>query len=281
MGELKEKLQKALEDKENDITSYVWKFPKVRIGDNFTQEEVRLVDCGTYDLQKFWDHIQSMLYSKDRNNLGRVSLLKEIQQQQLKCGVELFLRYSESIGSSRTAVLDAIRGSIKKNNISPVDVKFMLLSDLLSVPIEYRSLPIEIVMEGCLDKLGRFDRRHITLSFILKQGIWFSKEENKDLTEKNESGDERDKKEVIRERLNLSQNINLILTPTGLSYTQFRALITLKSKKYSELTSEQLKILRKRMLYTLEDDVKKHIDFWEKKEIELKKVTESKGIDLR
>lgn len=281
MGELKEKLQKALEDKENDITSYIWKFPKIRIGDNFTQEEVRLVDCGTYDLQKFWDHIQSMLYSKDRNNLGRVSLFKEIQQQQLKCGVELFLRYSESIGSSRTAVLDAIRGSIKKNNINPVDVKFMLLSDLLNVPIEYRSLPIEVVMEGCLDKLGKFDRRHITLSFILKQGVWFSKEENKDLTEKNEAGDERDKKEVIRERLNLSQNINLILTPTGLSYTQFRALITLKSKKYSELTSEQLKILRKRMLYTLEDDVKKHIDFWEKKEVELQRVAESKGIDLR
>lgn len=281
MGELKEKLQKALEDKENDITSYIWKFPKVRIGDSFTQEEVRLVDCGTYDLQNFWNHIKSMLYSKDRNNLGRVSLLKEIQQQRLKCGVELFLRYSESIGSSRTAVLDAMRGGIKKNNINPVDAKFMLLSDVLGVPIEYRSLPIEVVMEGCLDKLGKFDRRHITLSFILKQGLWFSKEENKDLTEKDEAGDERDKKEVIRERLNLSPNINFLLTPNGLSYKHFRALITLKSKKYSELTTDQLNILRRRMLYTLEDDVRKHIDFWEKKELELKRVAESKGIDLK
>jgi len=267
--------------KENDINSFVWKFPKVRVGDSFTQEEVRLVDCTKEELQQFHNHIQSMLLSQDRSNLGRISLFKEIQQQQLRCGVELFLRYSESIGSSRTAILDAIRGSIKSNNITPTDVKFLLLSDLLSVAREHRSLPIELIIEGCLDKLGKFDRRHITLSFILKQGIWFTKEENKDLTELDEAGAEKDKKSVIRERLNLSPTVNLILTPTGLNYTQFRALITLKSRKYSELTTDQLNILRKRILYTLSDDVKKHIDFWEKKEIELQKVAISKEFILR
>lgn len=280
MSELKEKLEKALEDKANDITSYVWKFPKIRSGNTFTQTEVKLIDCDSLQLQKFKDHIQSMLYSKDRNNLGRVLLFKEIQQQQLRCGCELFLRYSESIGSSRIAVLDAIRGSIKNNNINSTDLKFILLSDLINVPLEYRNLPIELIMEGCLDKLGRFDRRHITLSFILKQGLWFTKEENKDLTEKDEHGSECDKKDIIKERLNLSPNINLVLSPTGLSFTQFRALITLKSKKYSELTSEQLKILRKRILYTLEDDVKKHIDFWERKAEEIKKVCLNKEIEL-
>jgi len=281
MGDLNEKLKTALKQKENDITSYVWKFPKVRIGDNFTQNEVRLVDCTEGDLQKFHSHIQSMLFSQDRSNLGRVSLFKEIQQQRLHCGVELYLRYSETLGSSRTAILDAIRGSIKNNNISSTDVKYLLLSDLINVDREYRNLPIELIMDGCLDKLGRFDRRHITLSFILKQGIWFSKEENKDLTETDEAGLEKDKKSVIRERLNLSSSVDLILTPTGLTYTQFRALITLKSKKYSELTTDQLNILRKRILYTLEEDVKKHIDFWNKKEIELQKVAESKGFTLK
>ena len=281
MGDLNEKLKTALKQKENDITAYVWKFPKVRTGDNFTQEEIRLVDCDEKELQKFHNHIQSMLLSQDRSNLGRISLFKEIQQQRLHCGVELFLRYSETLGSSRTAILDAIRGSIKNNNIASTDVKFLLLSDLINVDREYRNLPIDLIIEGCLDKLGKFDRRHITLSFILKQGIWFTKEENKDLTETDEAGMDKDKKAVIRERLNLSPTVNLILTPTGLSYTQFRALITLKSGKYSGLTTDQLNTLRKRILYTLEEDVKKHIDFWEKKEIELQKVAESKGFTLK
>jgi hypothetical protein len=280
MSELKEKLEKALEIKANDITSYIWKFSKVRNGSNFTQDEIRLVDSTEEQLREFYAKTQSMLFSRDRKTPGRVLVFKEIQQQQLRCGSELFLRYSESIGSSRIAVLDAIRGSIKNNNLSATELHYILLSDLINVPVEYRNLPIELIMEGCLDRLGRFDRRHITLSFILKQFIWFTKEENKDLTEKDSHGNERDKKDIIKERLNLSPDINLILDPRGLSYTQFRALITLKSKKYSELTSEQLKVLRKRILYTLEDDVKKHIDFWERKTEEIIKVSKSKGIIL-
>jgi len=123
---------------------------------------------------------------------------------------------------------------------------------------------------------SRFDRKHITLSFITKQGLWFTKEEQKDLYEVDELGVEKDKRDVIKERLKLSPEISLSITPLGLSYTQFRAMNTLKSRKYSELTTDQLKTLRKRILYNLEDDVKKHIYFWEKKIGELNKVINSK-----
>lgn len=276
MGQLQERLIKALQDKEEDISSYTWKFPKVRSTTGVTQKEVKLIDCTVEELKQFLTHGHSMLNSKDKNNPGRLTLLKEILDQQLRCSAELFLRYSESIGNSRIAVLDAVKTTLKNNNYGIIDTRNLLLSDILNVPTEFRSVSILMLIDGCLDQLGRFDRRHITLSFITKQGLWFTKEEQKDLYELDEKGNEKDKKEVIRERLRLSPEISLSITPTGLSYTQFRAMNTLKSRKYSELTTDQLKTLRKRILYNLEDDVKKHIYFWERKIVELEKVTKSK-----
>lgn len=280
MGQLKEKLEKALKDKDNDVSSYLWKFPKEKTSEGIVQREVKLINCSEQELKQFYAHVQSMLLSKDKTNPGRLVLLKDILDQQLRCSTELFLRYSESIGNSRIAILDAIKTNIKNNNYGIIDTKNLLLSDLVNVPTEFRSIPIPMIIDGCLDQLGRFDRRHITFSFILKQGLWFTKEELKDLYELDENGVERDKREVIKDRLKLSPEINLIITPLGLSYTQFRAMNTLKSRKYSELTTDQLKTLRKRILYNLEDDVKKHIYFWEKKLVELKKVAELKEIIL-
>lgn len=280
MGQLQEKLTRALKDKEEDVSSYIWKFPKVRDASGVTQKEVKLIDCTEEELIQFNHHAHSMLTSKDKNNPGRLVLLKEILDQQLRCSTELFLRHSESIGNSRIAVLDAIKTNLKNNNYGIIDTRSLLLSDLLNVPTEFRSVSIPMIIDGCLDQLGRFDRRHITLSFVIKQGLWFTKEEQKDLYEEDELGLERDRRDVIKERLKLSPSINLIITPLGLSYTQFRAMNTLKSKKYSELTTDQLRTLRKRILYNLEDDVKKHIYFWEKKIAELDKVAKSKGITL-
>jgi hypothetical protein len=282
MGQLEEKLRQALKDKDNDISSYIWKFPKERTSEGLVlQREVKLTDCTVEELQQFYAHAHSMLTSRDKTNPGRLVLLKDIIDQQLRCSTELFLRHSESIGNSRIAILDAIKISIANNNYGIIDTKNLLLSDLVNVPTEYRGVPIPMIIDGCKDQLGRFDRRHITFSFILKQGLWFTKEELRDLYELDEHNTERDKKEVIKERLKLSPDINLIITPLGLSYTQFRAMNALKSRKYSELTTEQLKTLRKRILYNLEDDVKKHIYFWEKKIVELNKVLESKAVSVK
>lgn len=282
MGQLEEKLKQALKDKDNDISSYIWKFPKERTLNGLVlQKEVKLIDCTIEELQQFYAHAHSMLTSKDKTNPGRLVLLKDIIDQQLRCSTELFLRHSESIGNSRIAILDAIKINIVNNNYGIIDTKNLLLSDLVNVPTEYRGIPIPMIIDGCKDQLGRFDKRHITFSFILKQGLWFTKEELRDLYELDEHSIERDKKEVIKERLKLSPDINLVITPLGLSYTQFRAMNSLKSRKYSELTTEQLKTLRKRILYNLEDDVKKHIYFWEKKIVELNKVLESKAVPVK
>jgi len=155
MGELQEKLIKALQDKEEDISSYTWKFPKVRSTSGVFQKEVKLIDCTEEELKQFLNHSQSMLNSKDKNNPGRLVLLKEILDQQLRCSTELFLRHSESIGNSRISILDAVKTNLRNNNYGIIDTKNLLLSDILNVPTEFRSVSIPMLIDGCLDQLGK------------------------------------------------------------------------------------------------------------------------------
>ena len=57
-------------------------------------------------------------------------------------------------------------------------------------------------------------------------------------------------------------------------------MINLKSKKYSDLTTDQLRLLRDRILFSLEDDVRLHADQWEERKKQIIKVMESKGYSL-
>ncbi len=77
---------------------------------------------------------------------------------------------------------------------------------------------------------------------------------------------------IVKERLKLRNNINFYLTPKGLSYTQLRSMTTLRSKKYQDMTSAQLLLLRDRILFSLEQEVKKHISQWELKQKEILEV---------
>ena len=80
------------------------------------------------------------------------------------------------------------------DNNKGIDTKETFISEALvgDCPAEFARLPIDVVLEGCLDKLGKFNKQHITLTFILKQGLWFTQQESKDLSEKTPSGDYRD-----------------------------------------------------------------------------------------
>ena len=50
MTVLREKLMEAIEAKNNDINTFVWKFPRKSDG---TQEEIRLVDATPEQLKTF------------------------------------------------------------------------------------------------------------------------------------------------------------------------------------------------------------------------------------
>lgn len=92
---LKERLLEAQERKENDIKNFTWLYPKDRDNGN-VQNEVKLVSCTEEQLKGFYSHCNKMLYNDSKENPGRVNVLKIIQDQITKIGVELMLRDFEA-----------------------------------------------------------------------------------------------------------------------------------------------------------------------------------------
>lgn len=278
---IKEKLAAAIAKKNNDINTFVWKGRKVEVNGQLVQDEKKLADCSEDELRTFYKHCDSMLYNTSKEYPGRYVLLDIIEDQRVRCNAELFLRWLEQEKSTpRFTFLSSLRVFLDNNK--GIDTKNVFISEALvgGCPVEFARLPIDIVLEGCLDKLGKFNKQHITLTFILKQGLWFTQQESKDLTEKAPSGEFREKAEVAKERLGLKSSVNLYMTPKGLSFAQLRAMVNLKSKKYSELTTPQLETLRNRILFSLEDEVKFHIGQWETRKNQIKMVCDAKGYTL-
>lgn len=279
---MREELEKAIERKNNDVNSFIWKKPKTEVNGKLVQEEVKLMDCDESELQGFYNQCKSMLHSTDKDHPGRYPLLDIVKDQRMRCNAELFLRWIEQTTKSpRFTFMTSLRTFLDNNpEIKPNQV---CVGDAIAgnCPSEYVNLPISLIIDACLDKLGKFDRKHITLSFILKQGLWFTQEESKDLTERDKEGNLRNKIEVVKERLGLKASINLYINPKGLSFAQLRAMINLRSKKYSELTTAQLETLRNRMLFSLEDDIRYHIQTWEDLAAKIEKVANAKGFTLK
>ena len=130
--------------------------------------------------------------------------------------------------------------------------------------------------------MGIFDRRHLSLNFITKLGVWFTQAELLELTEKDpKTGKNKDRLDVIRERLGLKASTKIHVNQgKGLTYTELRAMLTLKSKKYSDLTTDQLLTLRNKVLYRFSDEIDYHISQWEERIEQLEKVANMKGFSL-
>lgn len=279
---IRERLEEAIASKKTDIKSFIWKGEKKEVNGVLTQDEVRLVDASEEQLKKFYNHCVSMLYNEDKQNPGRYLLLNIIKDQIERCNCELFLRWLEQEkGKPRFTFLSDIRTILDNNKDSIPDTKSVPISAIVGgCPDEFKDIPISLVIEGCIDRLGYFNKQHITLSFIIKQGLWFTQQELKDLTERNEDGTVKDRVEVVKEKLGLKPNINVYITPKGLSFAQLKAMLLLRSKKYSELTTDQLKTLRNVILFALSDEVRFHINQWESRITQLNEVAEYKGIKL-
>lgn len=272
---IKEKLIEALAKKENDINSFVWRGKKSEVNGKLTQNEVKMVDCSVQELQGFYKHCESMLYNDNRENPGRYMLLEIITEQRDKCNTELFLRWlSEEKNTSKYAFLTSLKEFL--NNNPQINPKESTISVAVGgCPREYCDLTIDMVLSGCLDTLGYFSRQHITLTFLLKQGLWFTPEESKKMAKENVS----DKLEYAMTYLGLKSTNNLRISPKGLSLAQMQSMVTLRGKKYSELTTLQLKTLRNRILFSLENEVRFHIQQWENRERQIKLVLKSKGVE--
>ena len=148
------------------------------------------------------------------------------------------------------------------------------------LPREFERISIEDVLDGGLDRLGNYDNKHITFSFILNMGVYLTPAEMKEFDEKDKEGNTRSKLEVIKERLNIKPSVRLTVKPTGLNFSELRAMIGLKPKKYSDLTTDQLTVLRNKVLFRLEDEVQRHIEQWEERIRQIKLVAQEKEITL-
>lgn len=290
MGVLGDKLAEAM----NNVNNYVWKGPKREVAGEIMQPEIKLMEATPEQLQSFYDHCYSMLYSTDKKNPGRCVLYEMVQEQQRKCNIELFIRYVEGkylnttgrdIYSRHLYYMDL--NTLLNNNLEVLPkeaydtTSIKVVTDSSDFPSEFRNITISDVRDACLDRLGVFNRDHLSLNFITKIGIWFTQQERKDLEEYDpKTGKSRDRLQVIRERHNLRSDVRLQTKQSGLTYAELRAMLNLKTKRYSELTTDQLVLLRNKVLFYFLEELDKHIAQWKERMRQIKEVAEKRGIEL-
>ena len=145
----------------------------------------------------------------------------------------------------------------------------------------FEKITVSNLMDACFDKLDILNKKMITDKFILAQGIWLTDDEKIELTETSHDGKQRNRMEVVKERLCLDPNIKLRISPTGLSYTEFRSLVQLSTlPKISSLPTIALRTLRDKILLLLDNDLNYHVDKWTTLMHNIERVAESKNIQL-
>lgn len=280
---LREKLTEALTKKQNDINSFIWKGEKIKVGNKWEQESIKMVDCSVEKLKSFLDRCDTMLYNTNSETPGRYVLLDIISKQRDCCNTELFLRWLDSEKQiPRYVFITSLQDFLNHNqdldkSVTPID------SIVDGCPAEFGNITIENVINGCLDMLGQYSRKHLTLSFILNQGIWFSQSELEEMSKLRISDRVAYAEQYLDLRSKIKSNSDQPLfriTPKGLSLAQMHAMVTLHSKKYSELSDLQLETLRNRILFSLENEVRFHIKQWENRKKQIKLVLQSKGVNI-
>lgn len=274
----------------NKLNSYIWKEKKQIISKtDFEQFEIKMIDMSEVQLRTAYEHCKNMLYNDSKKDPGRYLVLSEISQQINNCAAELAVRWFCSLVDdklnlkySRFSLLNEIRSVIEIIKINyPKDYTFRLQDIYDDIPVDFKPITIESILKSCKDTLGKMNIKHITKSFIIKQGIWFTAEEIKDFKEIEKLRDVNEMLKVVKERLKLNNSTEIKLKSSGLSYNQFRSMINLKiSKKYSELTTLQLETLKNKMLFILEEQVLFHIMQWQTLMSQIEEVCEYKSYKL-
>lgn len=278
-------LKQAFDAKKPDYSSFVWKGEKRKDGDKYVQDNERIDSMTSKRLKECYKHCEKMLYSEDPKHLGRYNVLEEVTEQIRKCNTELLLRYFENSylrnenrpATKRFSLMISLRELMKNNpEISEWD-KVAISHFSENVPEEFLDITVSDVLDGCTDNLGAFDKQHLTMTFITKMGLWFTKAEENEFKCNNNS----ERLKIAKERLHLPEKLILRFSEKGLSYHEMRAMLILpKKQKYSDMTTEQLYTLRNKVLLRLSREIDGHIFSWKRlmKQIEL--VAKSKGIDL-
>ena len=278
-------LHKALDAKKNDYSNYVWKGEKKKVGDRYVQQSEKISEMSPERLKECWNHCEKMLRNDDPKHLGRYNVLEQVISEINKCNTELLLRYFENTyqrrentpATKRFSLMVSLR-QLMSNNPEIHDwneVPIMSISE--NLPDEFKDVSIADVLEGCTDQLGALNKQHLTMTFITKMGLWFTKAEENEI--KASSNAERLK--LAKEKLHLPAKLILRLSEKGLSYHEMRAMLTLpKKQQYSSMTTEQLVTLRNKVLLRLSREIDGHIFSWQRLQKQIETVARSKNIDL-
>lgn len=272
MTEFGETLNTAL----NSVNMYVWK--------TYNGTEVKLIEMTPKALQKAYNHVNEMLYNKSKLTPGKYQVKKNIQNYMASCNAELFMRYllyECNIDCLKTniQIIDFLRESKRANNLSSTDSVTAVFSN---APREFETVTIGQLLDACLDRLGVFNRKMLTDSFILAQGIWLTDAEKKDLTEYDDNGNKKPWINVIKERLMLPVGTKLKLNSHGLSYKEFRAIIHLTElPKFSSLPTDTLLLLRDKIFVLLDYDTDFFIEKWLKLKSQIEEVAKEREIALQ
>jgi hypothetical protein len=264
------------------VESYIWKDAKLICGASKVQNETRLIDMDQEQLQTCYTHCKNMLYNTDPKNLGRMIVLDTISKQLDCCGAELALRYFISLTDSNGKYLytaDSLLMDLHSwtRSIPDYDPKENYrLQDFVEVPAEYQGVSIELLMKACRDGLGNLDHSKITKTFIYDRlGLYLTTDElyaiDKDLED---HGMDPNKitlaakiENHVKFPLGLS-GVEIKINPKGLTGEEFKDMVNLKKLKgykyckYSALTSNQLKTLRYKVLFELEERTLYQIKTW-------------------
>lgn len=287
-------LQKALNTKKNNFSSFIWKGEKRKEGNKYVQDNEKIADMSPERLKECWIHCEKMLNNDDPKHLGRYNVLDEVTEQINKCNIELFLRYCENsylcregfTSTPRFKMMLNIRKFIKNSEIEAeakgmhLDWKTISIAHLTEeLPSEFNDISISDALDGCIDNLEAFDKQHLTMTFITKMGLWFTKAEENEL--KGTTNSNVEKLKIAKERLHLPETLVLRFSEKGLSFHEMRAMLILpKKQKFTDMTTEQLVTLRNKVLPRLLKEIDGHIFNWRKLQKQIELVAKSKGINL-
>lgn len=269
--EFGEKLQNAIDS----IESLTWK--------DKNGNEVKLMAASPDDLKKWYKHCFEMLYNSNPWSPGKLQIRENIHKTWDACNTELFVRYllheCDTEIKTKNDILNHINNQRQAYDEDILNKSISILFNGLD-PI-FEKVTVSRLMDACFDKLGVLNRKMITDKFILAQGIWLTEDEKVELTETSEDGKPRNRLEVIKERLCLNSNIKLKVSPTGLSFAEFRSLVQLSAlPKVSSLPSIALRTLRDKILLLLDNDLNYHINKWNTLINNIQRVAEARNIAL-
>lgn len=269
--EFGEKLQNAIDS----IESLTWI--------DKSGNSIKLMTASPEDLQKWYKHCYEMLYNVSPWYPGKYVVRENIHKTWDACNTELFVRYllhdcNTDIKTNKD-ILDYINSQRAAYNRDILNESISILFNGLE-PI-FEKVTVGRLMDACFDKLDVLNKKMITDKFILSQGIWLTDEEKVELTETDKNGQTRNRMEVIKERLCLNPDVKLRISPTGLSFAEFRSLVQLSSlPKISSLSTIALKTLRDKILLLLDNDLNYHIDKWSTLMNNIKRVADARNIAL-